>query len=323
MDSKTRLTFTVEGSTRIAIVNENKCQPQKCSQECKKNCPVVRMGKLCIQVTKQSKSAFISESLCNGCGICVKVCPFKAVSIVNLPKSLDNQTTHRYSANSFKLHRLPIPRFGRILGLVGANGCGKSTALKILSGKEKPNLGYYDNPPSWIEILQFFRGSELQNYFKKLIQKEMKCVIKPQQIHLLPKILQRRNNVSNIKNINNNNNVELGNENYLSSPLVKEFLPESPDLEIVIKELDLEKILDRPVAVLSGGELQRLAIGLTYLKNADVYMFDEASNFLDLDQRLKVAKLINSLAERYEKYVIVVDHDLSFLDFVADYVSCK
>ena len=47
----------------------------------------------------------------------------------------------RYSANSFKLHRLPVPRPGVVLGLVGTNGIGKSTALKILSGKQKPNLG--------------------------------------------------------------------------------------------------------------------------------------------------------------------------------------
>lgn len=60
--------------TRIAIVNEDKCKPKKCKQECKKSCPVVRMGKLCIEVTPSSKIAFISEELCIGCGICVKVC---------------------------------------------------------------------------------------------------------------------------------------------------------------------------------------------------------------------------------------------------------
>ena len=52
--------------------------------------------------------------------------------------------THRYTANAFKLHRLPTPRPGQVLGLVGTNGIGKSTALKILAGKLKPNLGRYD-----------------------------------------------------------------------------------------------------------------------------------------------------------------------------------
>jgi ATP-binding cassette subfamily E protein 1 len=129
--------------TRIAIVNNDKCKPKKCRQECKKSCPVVRMGKLCIEVDSSSKIAFISEELCIGCGICVKKCPFVAVNVINLPTNLETQTTHRYSANSFKLHRLPVPRPGQVLGLVGTNGIGKSTALKILAGKLKPNLGRF------------------------------------------------------------------------------------------------------------------------------------------------------------------------------------
>lgn len=136
---------------------------QKCRQECKKSCPVVRSGRLCIEVTPESKIAFISETLCIGCGICPKKCPFGAINIINLPTNLESHVTHRYSANSFKLHRLPTPRPGQVLGLVGSNGIGKSTALKILSGKLKPNLGRYDNPPDWQDVIKYFRGSELQS----------------------------------------------------------------------------------------------------------------------------------------------------------------
>lgn len=56
-----------------------------------------------------------------------------------------------------------MPRPGQVLGLVGTNGIGKSTALKILSGKLKPNLGRHDNPPDWEDVIKYFRGSELQS----------------------------------------------------------------------------------------------------------------------------------------------------------------
>lgn len=166
--------------TRIAIVNNDKCKPKRCRQECKKSCPVVRTGKLCIEVAPSSKIASISEELCIGCGICVKKCPFEAIHIINLPSNLEAETTHRYSANSFKLHRLPTPRPGNVLGLVGTNGIGKTTALKILAGKLKPNLGLFSDPPDWTEILNYFRGSELQNYFTKILEDDLKAVMKPQ-----------------------------------------------------------------------------------------------------------------------------------------------
>ena len=148
----------------------------------------MKMGKLCIEVNRTSNVAKISEVLCNGCGICVKKCPFKAIKIINLPKELEKDTTHRYHANSFKLHRLPQPRQGSVLGLVGQNGIGKSTALKILSGSIKPNLGDFKNPPDWNTITHQFRGSSLQNYFNKLVEGKIKTVVKPQHVYGLAKV---------------------------------------------------------------------------------------------------------------------------------------
>ena len=129
--------------TRIAVVNADRCKPNKCNQECKNFCPVNRIGRLCVDVDLLSKISTISEPVCIGCGICVKKCPFEAISIINLPTNLDKDTTHRYGPNSFKLHRLPTPKLGQVVGLIGINGIGKSTALSILVGKLKPNLGNF------------------------------------------------------------------------------------------------------------------------------------------------------------------------------------
>uniref|UniRef100_A0A8C8CTJ2 ATP-binding cassette sub-family E member 1 n=1 Tax=Oncorhynchus tshawytscha TaxID=74940 RepID=A0A8C8CTJ2_ONCTS len=284
-----------EKNTRIAIVNHDKCKPKKCRQECKKSCPVVRMGKLCIEVTAQSKIVWISESLCIGCGICIKKCPFGALSIVNLPSNLEKETTHRYCANSFKLHRWVT--FQEVLGLVGTNGIGKSTALKILAGKQKPNLGKYDAPPDWQEILTYFRGSELQNYFTKILEDDLKAIVKPQYVDQIPKTV--KGTVGSILSRKDDSKTET----------------------IVCEQLDLTHLRERNVEDLSGGELQRFAIAVVCIQRADIFMFDEPSSYLDVKQRLRAAVTIRSLISP-DRYIIVVEHDLSVLDYLSDFICC-
>ena len=241
-----------------------------------------------------------------GCGICVKKCPFDAVNIINLPKDLENNTTHRYGPNSFKLHRLPSPRPGQVLGLVGTNGIGKSTALKILAGKCKPNLGRYDNPPDWEEILVHFRGSELQNYFTQIIEDRMKATMKMQYVDAIPRVL--KGSVKEILKSRDDRSEMEGRDVY----------------GWAIEVAELKHLQNREIRVLSGGELQRFAIAACAIQTSDVYMFDEPSSYLDVKQRLTAAHMIREIlvntknADR--RYVIVVEHDLAVLDYLSDYV---
>jgi ATP-binding cassette subfamily E protein 1 len=243
----------------------------------------------------EGNKAVISELLCSGCGICVKKCPFEAISIVNLPDELDKDCSHRFGPNSFKLFRLPTPSPGTVLGLLGQNGIGKTTTLKILSGEYKPNFGRFEEPPEWSEIIQFYRGSTLQGYFQKVSEGKLKVAHKPQYVDMIPKAVSGK----------------------VSDLLEK--VNERTHLDNLAEDLELRKIWDRPLEVLSGGELQRVAMAAALSREADVYLFDEPSSYLDVKQRLQVARAIRSLKEQ-EKTIIVAEHDLAIIDYLSDQI---
>jgi ATP-binding cassette subfamily E protein 1 len=237
----------------------------------------------------------VVETLCTGCGICVKKCPFNAISIVNIPDELETETSHRFGENTFKLFRLPTPSPSIVLGLLGQNGIGKSTALKVLSGEVKPNLGEYANPPEWKEIIKHFRGSTLQDYFQRMSEGKQKVSHKPQYVDKLPKVVSG----------------EVGE--------LLEKVDERQASDKFAEQLDLKKLWDRPLEALSGGELQRVAVVATLCKEADVYLFDEPSSYLDVKQRLEVARAIRTLTSE-NKIVIVAEHDLAIIDYLSDQI---
>jgi ATP-binding cassette subfamily E protein 1 len=279
---------------RIAVLDKTKCRSKRCDRACYRFCPQVRSDVEAIRF--ESTKPLISEILCSGCGICVKKCPFKAISIINLSDELKEDCSHRFGPNTFKLFRLPLPSKGNVLGLLGQNGIGKSTALRIFSGEIKLNLGNYSDPPNWYEIIKNFRGSTLQLYFKKMSEGNLKVVHKPQY-------------VSKIKN--------------LVSGKVGDLLEQIDDkdrIKYVSKILQLDVFWNRRIDVLSGGELQRVAIAATICKEADVYIFDEPSSYLDVKQRLEAARAIRSLKQE-EKIIIVAEHDLAVLDYLSDYIN--
>jgi len=233
--------------------------------------------------------------LCTGCGICVKKCPFHAISIVNLPDELEKDCSHRFGENTFKLFRLPTPSPGMVLGLLGQNGIGKTTTLKILSGDFKLNLGHYSNPPDWDRIIQHFRGSTLQEYFRKMSESKLKISHKPQYVDKIPRVVS--GNVGNLL----------------------EKVDERKKLEEIAASLELRQLWKRPLDVLSGGELQRVAIAATICREADVYLFDEPSSYLDVKQRLQAARAIRGLKSD-QKTIIVAEHDLAIIDYLSDQI---
>ncbi len=282
---------------RLAVIDYETCKPRKCSYECINVCPVNKTGKaIAIEARPELKGQpVIYEDACIGCALCVKACPFDAVFIVNLPTELEEEAVHRYGVNSFKLYRLPIPKDGQIVGLIGRNGTGKTTAIRILAGELKPNLGDPNRDPEWDEIIRRFRGSELQTYFEKLASKSIKPAHKIQYVDLVPRYLKGT---------------------------VGDLLKRADERGVardIAGELGLDKLWGRDIRHLSGGELQKLLITATLSKDANIYIFDEPSSYLDVRERMRVARLIRREVKP-GKYFLVVEHDLAVLDYLSDTV---
>jgi ATP-binding cassette subfamily E protein 1 len=281
---------------RVAVINYDFCKPDKCSIECVRFCPINRSGSKAIELSEIVKGKpVIYEETCIGCGICVKKCPFEAISIVNLPDQFGSDVVHRYTVNGFELFGLPTLKQGYVIGILGKNGSGKTTILKILAGELIPNFGDPSIKLTPVQVLERFKGKEIYDYFNNLYSKKLKVVHKIQYVEYAARYLK-----GTVREI-----------------LLK--VDERGKVDEVKSLLYMENFWNKQVQYLSGGELQKLLVAAALLREADVYEFDEPSSYLDVKERINVAKGIRELTKN--KYVVVVDHDLIVLDYLADFVS--
>ncbi len=197
--------------------------------------------------------------------------------------------------NGFRLFRLPTPSKESVVGILGPNGMGKSTAINALSGRTIPNLGdWMDTEPEWDSVIESLPRGELRDFFIAVQAGNIRVAVKPQNVDRLPKRVKGT---------------------------VRELLTKVDERNIMVEtteDLGIDHLLDRTIQQLSGGELQRMAICATILRDVDVYFFDEPSSYLDIHERMRIVRIIQKLAE--VKRVIVIEHDLAVLDVLADLV---
>jgi ATP-binding cassette subfamily E protein 1 len=172
--------------------------------------------------------------------------------------------------SSFRLEAEPgIIRRGEVVGILGPNGIGKSTYIKILAGVEKATSGSFES--------------------------QLKISYKPQYLKADSDMTVR----SLLRSVASN---------FDSSYYQTE----------ILKPMGLEPFMDQIVTELSGGELQRVAITACLSREADLYLLDEPSAHLDVEQRMLSAKVMRRFAESTEKTVLVVDHDIYLIDLLSE-----
>ncbi|MFQ5475036.1 MAG: ribosome biogenesis/translation initiation ATPase RLI [Candidatus Nanoarchaeia archaeon] len=281
---------------RIAVVRKEDCNPVSCGGYlCVRVCPVNRQGEDCIKEGSDHK-AEIDAVLCVGCGICPNKCPFDAIDIINLPSDLAKEPVHQYGRNGFHLFNLPVPIFGKVVGVVGVNGIGKSTAVKILAGVLKPNMGDYEAKSfDYNRLIEFYKGTEAQQFFEKVRDGKIKAALKPQEVEQIPRSFD-----GTVKQL-------------------LEKVDENCKIDEIAGKLELHHILDQDISKISGGELQRVAIAATMLKDANLYIFDEPTSYLDIKQRINISKIIRDMADE-NTAVLIIEHDLIILDYLTDLV---
>ncbi|MCF2139783.1 MAG: ribosome biogenesis/translation initiation ATPase RLI [Candidatus Lokiarchaeota archaeon] len=321
---------------KVFLIDYDLCSPQSCGRPCVKQCPInlsnarkknhIKKAEVPIRFKKSADKMIIISEFCIQCGVCLNVCPRNAIfSIFLLDEPEPESLTHEYSYipakigrdssqittvnRGFRLYGLPTLLPGRVTGLCGPNGIGKSTVLNILSGDLKPNFGSINLSEKisenryWKILLEHIRESEMRTHFKETFENSRKIAYKRQVLRVLFEKYQNKT-VGEILKSQKNIDIEFFNQ--------------------IWEHLDIDAIANRKLAQCSGGELQRFAISSVLIQEAGCYLIDEPCTFLDIKKRIKLAELLRKRAAGFnssKQYpVLVVEHDLAILDYLSDVI---
>lgn len=248
--------------------------------------PLNRSGGEGFHVNKDGKLEIEEHKVMKSHRIIQDKIPNDSIRIVELP-SESGQLIHQYGENGFRMYNLPKPAKGDVIGLLGRNGIGKTTALKILSGEITPNMGNHSEELDINQVVDEISASVLVEHLREAHKDRISVSRKPQ----------------------------IASE-YSIDKKVLEVLDIDKD---IADELSIDRLLDKELSSLSGGELQRVLVSNALSEESDVYIFDEPSSFLDVRQRVDTSDVISeNVADKSTTFV--VDHDLTFLESLCDTV---
>ncbi len=173
---------------------------------------------------------------------------------------------------------------GSLTGILGPNGCGKTTLLDLFSGILRPNQG---------TIL--FQDQPVTDWDTRELSRQVAMV--PQDFSIRFAFTARQV-------------VEMGRFPYLGR--IKGMGQTDHDIVTqVMEELDILSLSERPVTMLSGGELQRVAVARALAQTPKTLLLDEATSNLDIFHSLYIMSVIRDKVETENLTVIAAIHDIN------------
>ncbi|WP_297195370.1 ATP-binding cassette domain-containing protein [uncultured Campylobacter sp.] len=203
------------------------------------------------------------------------------IELKNIYKKYEQKTVLNNISTSFKKHK--------ITSLIGANGAGKSTALGIASRLIKADSGSV-----------IIDGLDINKYKNNELAQKIS-------------ILKQQNNINirlRVKEL-----VGFGRFPYSQGKLNSK---DEEKIKEAIAYMDLEDLQDRFLDSLSGGQRQRAYIAMVIAQDTDYIFLDEPLNNLDMKHSLQIMKILKSLANDFNKSIILVLHDINFASVHSD-----
>ena len=196
---------------------------------------------------------------------------------------------------------------GNIYGIIGANGAGKSTFLKIISGEIEPQKGFVNIPKNErLAVLE-------QDHFKYDEHTVRETVIMGHK--RLYEIMKEKERLYSKPDFNDDDGILLG-------ELEGEFAEldgwsAESNAEILLQGLGLgEDFYERPMKDLTGGQKVKVLLAQALFGNPDYLLLDEPTNHLDLNS----CRWLENYLMDYENCVLVVSHDRHFLNKVCTHI---
>lgn len=181
--------------------------------------------------------------------------------------------------NILNNYNISIER-GKIYGLVGPSGIGKTSLLKIMAMLETPDSGSYYYDGKLVDI----RKDKIRSWYRN------------------NKFGYISQNYSLIENLN-------AYENIMVPYRISGEKPDDNTVENICSNLGISQLLNRNVSKMSGGERQRVVIARAIVKKPEVLFADEPTSSLDRKNASEVIRILNKINEEYNTSIVIATHD--------------